>query len=40
MAEVLLILGHAHKIVNARLKSSDRNDGHVWIGRLLWLVNL
>jgi hypothetical protein len=40
MAEVLLIVGHRRKIVSARLKSSDRNDGHVRIGRLLWQVNL
>jgi hypothetical protein len=40
MEEVLLIVGHWRKIASARLKSSDRNDGHVRIGRLLWQVNL
>jgi hypothetical protein len=36
----LLIVRHWRKIASARLKSSDRNDRHVRIGRLLWQVNL
>jgi hypothetical protein len=39
-AQVLLIVGYWHKTANGRLNSSDRNDGHVWTGRLLWQVNL
>jgi hypothetical protein len=35
-----LIVGHWRKMASGRLKSSDRNDGHVRIGRLLWQVDL
>jgi hypothetical protein len=40
MAVVPLTVGHWHKIASARSKSSDSNDGHVRIGRLLWQVDL